>query len=1309
MVIARPNGYSQSFSRVLSSDILGIEDTNGIAVVDIDNDNDLDVFIVARQDLKKTEDSRQSRLFRNDNGVFKDITAQSGIESSFNYEQVALAWDVGAKMGASWGDYDNDGYPDLFLTSLYHHELYHNNGDETFTDVTKITGIEADNPCYNSGATWWDYNNDGHLDLYITKWGQCASNTFYKNNGDGTFKDITEQLRMGGTYRNSWMSMPLDINEDGWIDLYISNDFDEPNELYINQNGESFVESAFEYGVNDGEKDGMGITLGDYNKDGNFDIYITNIRDNSLLENTGETLFIDKASELGVKNTGWAWGTQFADFNNNGNEDLVVVNGFQEEEPNFFYKNEVLNNEHVFTDITEEMGFNDSSLSNAVAVFDYNNDGYLDIIVTNSNKEMFFYENKSGTEDWDKKHWLKIALEGTTSNRDAIGSRIEISTAEGTQYRFYHGTNFLSQSLQPVHFGLGSDSVVSQIKITWPSGLTEEYENIPVNQSFLAVEGSGQPVTEMVLGCTDPKSCNYNPLATFSDGSCTYLDSKEIQGKKTPGNLAEEIYSYPLTENSQYFWTIKNGEILEGQGSSTIKVKWGIDTDGIVGVTESNVCSGLPVEFHVQMSADQLSSKHSIARLWNEVLLEAIRNDYARPTIHARNLFHTSIVMYDAWAIFDQSARPYLIGQQLNGYTNDFTEFQRKEGINIADARKEAISYAVYRLLTYRFKDSPNATKTLTHFDQIMGLLNYNKDMTSLDYTTGDPRALGNYIAESIKNYGHVDGAREIQKYENSYYWASNPAMEPAEAGNPTLIKPNRWQPLRLKTFIDQSGNQIRGVVPDFLSPEWGNVSPFSLSAKDVNLYTRNGNSYRVFHDPGTPPHLDSSNTDNYQWNFSLVSIWSSQLDPSDGVFWDISPKNIGNLNSADFPSHFDDYSSFYPLNGGDPSRGRSINPVTGNAYSPQKVPRGDYTRVLAEFWADGPDSETPPGHWFVLLNGVSDHPLFSKKIGGVGPALNPLEWDVKSYFILGGAMHDAAIAAWSIKGWYDYIRPISAIRYMADLGQSTDPTLVSYNPQGIPLLKGYIELVAQNDELAGMDEKNVGKIKLYAWKGHDHIKNPAKDKAGVGWILAENWWPYQRPSFVTPPFAGYVSGHSTFSRAAAEVMTSLTGSEYFPGGLGEFVAKKDEFLVFEQGPSQDITLQWATYRDASDQCSLSRIWGGIHPPADDLPGRLIGEKIGKDAFDLASSYFLNAVSGLPNLKSKMLVYPNPVHQTNEVRIDNTTPNQEFVLVDLHGRKVPVDISFDASVKSTRLRWKKLPRGMYLLQSEQQSFKVIIE
>ncbi|MEZ5022882.1 MAG: vanadium-dependent haloperoxidase [Chitinophagales bacterium] len=418
----------------------------------------------------------------------------------------------------------------------------------------------------------------------------------------------------------------------------------------------------------------------------------------------------------------------------------------------------------------------------------------------------------------------------------------------------------------------------------------------------------------------------------------------------------------------------------------------------------------------------------------------------------------------------------------------------------------------------------------------------------------------------------------------------------PIEPGNPDIVDPNHWQPLTLQTFIDQSGNVIPINTPKFLSPEWGGVYPFSLKESDQNIYQSNGDFYSVYHDPGHPPYIDDPATkDYYIWNFTLVAVWASHLDPADSVMWDVSPASIG--NNPEFPTSYADFPNFYNLeDGGDQSRGWNVNPATGQPYEPQIVPRGDYARILAEFWADGPDSETPPGHWFTLLNYVNDHPLFEKRFKGEGPILDDLEWDVKAYFIMGGTMHDVAVTSWGIKGYYDYIRPISAIRYMADQGQSSDNTKPSYSENGLPLMEGLIELVEAGDDLAGDNNENVDKIKLYTWRGPDYIDSAAIDEAGVGWILAENWWPYQRPTFITPPFAGFVSGHSTYSRAAAEVMTMLTGDAFFPGGMGEFEAPKNEFLVFEEGPSQDITLQWATYRDASDQCSLSRIWGGIHP-----------------------------------------------------------------------------------------------------------------
>jgi len=618
------------------------------------------------------------------------------------------------------------------------------------------------------------------------------------------------------------------------------------------------------------------------------------------------------------------------------------------------------------------------------------------------------------------------------------------------------------------------------------------------------------------------------------------------------------------------------------------------------------------------------AQEHTVAREWNEVLLSAIRDDFARPTVHARNLFHTSVVMYDSWAAYNQTAIPYFLGRTHGG---DFTvPFEGVAALNgELAAEEEAMSYACYRLLTHRFQDSPNQFETQQRFDLLMDQLGYDPSYTDTDYQNGNPAAFGNYLGEQMILFGLQDGSNEQGEYTNTYYEPVNPELEMDLPGNPNIVDPNRWQPLGITDFIDQSGEPITGTLP-FLSPEWGNVDGFAIDEGDLTTYSRNGDEYRVFHDPLDPPYHDpnvqTGLEDNWKWGFCLVAIWSGHCGPSpeEDVIWDISPASIGNI--PDLPETFEDFPSFYNLlDGGDISQGHDINPATGQPYTPQYVPRGDYARILAEFWADGPDSETPPGHWFTILNYVNDHPMLEKRWMGEGPILDDLEWDVKTYFTLGGAMHDAAISAWSVKGWYDYIRPVSAIRYMAEKGQSSDPNLPSYDPAGFPLVPGYIELVEAGDPLAGPNNENVGEIKLYAWKGPDYIEIPELDQAGVDWILAKEWWPYQRPSFVTPPFAGYVSGHSTYSRAAADIFTAMTGDPYFPGGMGEFQASQNSFLVFEEGPTIDVTLQWATYRDASDQCSLSRIWGGIHPPADDIPGRKIGIEVAIDAFNLANQF----------------------------------------------------------------------------------------
>ncbi|NNK60611.1 MAG: T9SS type A sorting domain-containing protein [Flavobacteriaceae bacterium] len=704
-----------------------------------------------------------------------------------------------------------------------------------------------------------------------------------------------------------------------------------------------------------------------------------------------------------------------------------------------------------------------------------------------------------------------------------------------------------------------------------------------------------------------------------------------------------------------------------------------------------------------------LNAQHSVAREWNDELLEAIRNDFARPTVHARNLFHSSVLMYDAWAIFDTQAETVFLGKTFGGYNCVFNGIANPS--NVADARHEIISYAMLRLLNHRFANSPGANETLPAFSTLFNSYGYDDTFVSTDYSSGSYAALGNYMAEQMIAFGQQDGSREDTGYDNAYYNPVNPPMllDTYEDTN-DLNDPNRWQPLNFLSFVDQSGNPAPhpNFTPEFLSPEWGSVKAYCLKTQDLQILN-NGFDCYVYNDPGPPVFIQNSNEDGiddpYKWHFALVASWSSQLDPSDPTEIDISPGALGNYDLANYPQTFAEYQAFYDFNnGGDAGSGHPINPSTNAPYAPQMVKRADYARVLAEFWADGPDSETPPGHWFTLMNYVSDHPDVVKKLGGTGPLLSDLEWDVKCYLTLGGAMHDSAVNIWGLKGYYDYLRPISAIRYMAGKGQSTDQALPSYDPHGLPLIPGKIELIEIGDPLAGGSNENVGKIKIYAWKGPDFISDPTTDVAGVDWIIGTHWWPYQRASFVTPPFAGYLSGHSTFSRAAAETLTQLTGDPFFPGGMGTFDIAQDNFLVFEKGPSQAFTLQWATYRDASDQTSLSRIWGGIHPPIDDIKGRIIGEKIGIDAFNLSLTYFNGTLSNSEyDISQDLKIFPVPFkdilnisHQLNETIY--------IQLVSFDGKRVTEPIALG---QNDQLNLEALSSGIYFAQFIDQNNNIL--
>jgi hypothetical protein len=620
------------------------------------------------------------------------------------------------------------------------------------------------------------------------------------------------------------------------------------------------------------------------------------------------------------------------------------------------------------------------------------------------------------------------------------------------------------------------------------------------------------------------------------------------------------------------------------------------------------------------------NTNYSIARNWNERALEGIRMDTPHPPGQARNLFTYSVCMYDAWAAYDPNA----VG---------FIYHAKHTAANVAAARREAMSYAMYRMLLERHAYSRTATNQAGANPVFMAALGYDTNNVSRDIST--PAGVGNSIYDAVSAYFLEDGSRQtagtpfpIANPPVAYpdypvghprrYIFLNGMLNPFAHGttdgtNNTLIDVNKWQRLIVAGSIDQNGfaqNPLQG----YLGAQWLWVRSFSLSRTD---------SDKPWIDPGPPPFLGTATDMEFKTNLVSVIRASSQLTTADGITVDISPATIGN-NTL----------------GANDGTGYTVNPVTGQPYTPSIVLRGDFTRALTEFWADGPSSETPPGHWNSIANHVSDD-MTVFRIGGTGPVVDRLEWDVKLYFALNAAVFDAGCAAWSVKRYYNGWRPLSAIRHCGGLGQSSDPSLPSYHPSGLLLVPDLIELVTDATVASGRHAGlTPGKIAVFCWPGQP--ESPQDETSGVRWLHAEDWMTYQKKTFVTPGFPGYISGHSTFSRAAAEVMTGITGSKWFPHGLGTYTLPS---LANEAGPTQPVTLQWASYHDAADQVGLSRIWGGIHPPADDFSGRRVGAEVGQGVWALVQKYFNGSVAhSAINLTTRKVDANNMELRFNAVR-----------------------------------------------------------
>jgi len=497
----------------------------GCAFLDYDNDGWMDIFILSGTRLEGAPEGATNRLYKNNrDGTFTDVTEKAGLHS------------VGWACGVCVGDYNNDGFEDIFIARYGQNLLYRNNGDGTFTDVTQAAGLGSQQQRWGAGCSFVDYNRDGHLDLFVSNYvrfafeqapmpGQNSSciwlgvpvacgphglptgrHWLYRNNGDGTFTDVSEAagiVRATSSYGLTVVA--ADFDEDGWPDIYVACDAT-PSLLFMNNQDGTFREEGVLRGValnDDGmAQAGMGVGVGDYNLDGHLDIFKTHFADdrNILYRNDGKAYFQDatSSSRLGVETRYVCWGAGIVDLDNDGCPDLFMTTGHVEpsvekklpqypnKTPRVVFRNL---GQGVFEELVDAAGPGVAAAhcSRGCAFGDFDNDGDIDIVIVNLNEPPSLLRN----DLTGKTNWIKVKLEGAKSNRSAIGARVLAHYGGKTQAQtLLSQSSFFSCNDPRLHFGLGP-SVSADLEIFWPSGLHESYKGLVANQLLTIREGVG--------------------------------------------------------------------------------------------------------------------------------------------------------------------------------------------------------------------------------------------------------------------------------------------------------------------------------------------------------------------------------------------------------------------------------------------------------------------------------------------------------------------------------------------------------------------------------------------------------------------------------------------------------------------------------------------------------------------------------------------------------------------------------------------------------------------------------------------------
>ena len=491
---------------------------SGVALVDYDNDGRLDIFAVNGAPLsdptpkstipQKTGPQYWNRLYhQKKDGTFEDVTEKAGLQGA------------GYGMGVAVGDYDNDGYEDLYVTAYGGNKLYHNNGDGTFTDVTEKAGVAGSG--WSTSAAWVDLDNDGLLDLVVLRYVQwdfddtwcgehresyrayCHPDIYkairplvYHNDGNGHFTEMAEKMGLAKPGKGLGIAI-ADYDRDGRIDLFIAND-SMAEFLYHNKGEGKFAEAALLSGVavdSDGHTyAGMGVDFADYNNDGFPDIVVTDLASQiyALYRNDGVGTFEYDSFATGITQMTMnhsGWGVRFFDYDNDGWKDLLIAQGHDLDTieltfPNLRYREPMLlarNNHGTFVDVSAEAGpvFQQAWVGRGMAIGDIDNDGRLDAVVTTNDGPLYVLHNETASSN----HWLLLKLVGHKSNRDAIGAEIKLVTQAGSQFQTVTtASSYLSSSDKRVHFGLGADASAQTIEIRWPSGIRQTLKNVAADQ-----------------------------------------------------------------------------------------------------------------------------------------------------------------------------------------------------------------------------------------------------------------------------------------------------------------------------------------------------------------------------------------------------------------------------------------------------------------------------------------------------------------------------------------------------------------------------------------------------------------------------------------------------------------------------------------------------------------------------------------------------------------------------------------------------------------------------------------------------------